>query len=154
MENERKPQPLVKTKFNETGAVFSPDGRWIAYQSDESGRYEIYVRPFPGPGPKQPISAEGGKEPAWASDGRELFYRNGDKMMVVDVRTHPEFTAAKPKLLFEGKYLTDRIGTNYDIAPDGRRFLMIQSDQETAPTQLRIVLNWSEELKRLLPTGK
>jgi serine/threonine protein kinase len=154
MENERKPQPLVKTKFNETGAVFSPDGRWIAYQSDESGRYEIYVRPFPGPGPKQPISAEGGKEPAWGPDGRELFYRNGDKMMVVDVRTHPEFTAAKPKLLFEGKYLTDRIGTNYDIAPDGRRFLMIRSDQETAPTQLRIVLNWSEELKGLLPTEK
>ncbi len=154
MENDRKPQPLVKTKFNETGAVFSPDGRWIAYQSDESGRYEVYVRSFPGPGPKQPISKDGGTEPAWAPDGRELFYRNGDKMMVVDWRTHEEFTTAKPKLLFEGKYLMDRLGANYDIAPDGRRFLMIRNDHETAPTQLRIVLNWSEDLKRLVPIEK
>ncbi|MFQ5616168.1 MAG: protein kinase, partial [Anaerolineales bacterium] len=154
MADARKPKPWLRTEFNETAAVFSPDGRWVAYQSDESGRYEVYVRPFHGRGAKQQVSMEGGTEPLWAPRGRELFYRNGDKMMVVEVQTESDFTATKPKLLFEGRYLTNRIMANYDIPGDSQRFLMIRNDQEAAPTQLRIVLNWFDELKRLVPGGE
>jgi len=149
MDDKSNPQPVVKTQFNETAAVFSPDGQWIAYQSDESRRYEVYVRPFRGPESKQQISSEGGTEPLWGPDGRELFYRNGDKMMVVTISTHPQFNATKPKLLFKGWYSANRIAANYDITPDGQRFIMIKGEQ-TAPTQIRIVLNWIEEVKRLI----
>jgi serine/threonine-protein kinase len=143
-----KPQAWLNTKFNETGAVFSRDGKWVAYQSDESGRYEVYVRPFGNPGGREQISTEGGTEPLWAPDKRKLFYRNGDKMMMVEVETDSAFTAAKPKLLFEGQFETHRIAANYDITNDGRRFLMIRSEKESAPKKLQVVLNWSEEVKR------
>ena len=135
----------------------SPDGGWLAYQSDESGRGEIYVRPFPGPGGKWLISTEGGTQPVWARNGRELFYRNGDKMMAAAVETEPVFAAVKPKLLFEGHYETGIYPSlpNYDVSPDGRRFLMIKSsEQETAATQINVVLNWLEDLKRRVPTAK
>jgi eukaryotic-like serine/threonine-protein kinase len=124
--------------------------------SDESGRREVYVRPFPGGGKTQ-ISTEGGVEPVWARNGRELFYRIGDKMMATAIETKPVFAAAKPKLLFEGHYETSMYAfePNYDVSPDGQRFLMIKaSEQESAPTQLNVVLNWSEELRRLAPAGK
>jgi len=137
--------------------MFSPDGRWLAYASDESGRQEIYVRPFPGPGGKSQISTEGGTEPVWARNGQELFYRNGDKMMAAAVETKPVFAAAKPKLLFEGHYETAVFvfEPNYDAASDGKRFLMVKaSEQESALTQLNVVLNWSDELRRLVPAGK
>lgn len=140
MVGAREPRPVVKTPFNETAAVFSPDGQWIAYQSDESGRYEVFVRPFGGPGSKKQISADGGTEPLWSPDGRELFFRNGDKMMVVNISTTPQVYASRPELLFTGWYSTDRIGANYDIAPDGQRFLMIKGEQ-TASTQIKIILN-------------
>jgi serine/threonine-protein kinase len=157
LEGDRKPRPFLQTPSNEYGPMFSPDGRWLAYGSDESGRQEIYVRPFPGPGGKLQISTEGGVEPVWARNGRELFYRNGDKMMAAAVETKPTFAAAKPKLLFEGHYEAGIFAfePNYDVSPDGQRFLMIKgSEQESAPTQLNVVLNWSEDLKRLVPTGK
>jgi eukaryotic-like serine/threonine-protein kinase len=155
--DDRKARPFLQTSFNEGGPVFSPDGRWLAYVSDESGRSEIYVRPFPGPGGKVQISTEGGTEPVWARNGRELFYRNGDKMMATAIQMKPVFAAAKPKLLFEGHYETSMYAfePNYDVSPDGQRFLMIKaSEQESAPTQLNVVLNWSEELRRLAPAGK
>ena len=113
IEGERKPQPLLQSRFDERGPAFSPDGRWVAYSSYESGQWEIYVMPFPGPGPKRQISVEGGAGPTWARNGRELFYRNGDKMMAVAVQTEPTFTAAIPRLLFQGPYL------GYDVTPDG-----------------------------------
>ncbi len=144
----RKPQPLIRTPFNEYGAVFSPDGRWLAYSSDESGRQEVYVQPFPGPGRKWQISTEGGGgdgiPPRWARNGRELFYRNGDKMMVVEVSATPSgFSAGRPRVLFEGRY--ENI---FDVAPDGQRFLMIQPVEPEQPaTQINVVLNWFEELK-------
>jgi eukaryotic-like serine/threonine-protein kinase len=139
--------------------MFSPDGHWLAYQSDESGRNEIYVRPFPGPGGKSQISTDGGTEPMWARNRRELFYRNGEKMMVVSVETKPAFVASKPKLLFEGHYekssFTFSFEPNYDVSPDGQRFLMIKaSEQESAATQVNVVLNWSDELRRLVPAGR
>jgi serine/threonine-protein kinase len=156
LKGEHKPQPFLQTPANESGGMFSPDGRWLAYQSDESARWEVYVRPFPGSGAKVQISTEGGVEPVWARNGRELFYRNGDKMMVAAVETKPVFTAAKPRLLFEGHYEAspESLPANYDVSPDGQRFLMIKaSEQEQASTQINVVQNWFEELKRRVPAG-
>ena len=110
-----------------------------------------------GPGGKMQISTEGGVEPMWARNGRELFYRDGDKMMVAAVETKPVFAAGKPKLLFEGHYETGfgAFERDYDVSPDGQKFLMIKAgEQELAPTQLNVVLNWSDELRRLAPAGK
>jgi len=145
--------PFVATAFNERSPMFSPDGRWLAYVSNESGRDEIYVKPYPGPGGKWPISTEGGTEPRWSADGRELFYRLEDKMMVVEVQSEPAFTSGRPQLVFEVPYLPDPFGTsNYDISPDGQRFLMLIEDTAQAQGQINVVLNWFEELKRLVPT--
>ena len=142
---------FVATAFNERSPLFSPDGRWLAYVSDESGRDEVYVQPYPGPGGKWPISTEGGIEPRWSADGRELFYRLGDKMMVVEVQSEPAFTSGRPQLVFEGPYLLGTSVANYDISPDGQRFLMIK-EEEGQQDQINVVLNWFEELKRLVPT--
>jgi Tol biopolymer transport system component len=154
---DRKAQPFLRTPFNETEPRFSPDGRWLAYISDESGRFEIYVQPYPGPGGKWQISTEGGSEPTWNPNGRELFYRSGDKMMAVDIATQPGFTAGKPRTLFEGRYELARVPiNNYDVSPDGQRFLVLKpvEQAQSAPTQINVVLNWFEELKQKVPTGR
>ena len=141
---ERKAYPFLQTRFDEHSARFSPDGRWVAYQSNESGRFEVFVRPFPGPGAKWQLSAEGGSQPHWSRDGRELFYRNEGKMMVVEVETKPAFHAGRPQMLFEGQFLR-----SYDAEPSGRRFLMIKRDAaESGPARLNVVLDWFEEVKR------
>jgi len=153
----RKTQPFLRTPFNEGAPRFSPDGRWLAYASDESGRLEIYVQPYPGPGGKWQISTEGGNEPAWNPNGRELFYRSGDKMMAVEIATQPSFAAGKPRMLFEGQYqLTPGAFPNYDVSPDGQSFLMLKPSEQAqaAPTQINVVLNWFEELKQKVPAGK
>jgi Tol biopolymer transport system component/predicted Ser/Thr protein kinase len=153
---DSKPQPFVRTPSNETAPRFSPDGHFIAYASSESGRFEIYVRPYPGPGGKWQISTEGGGEPVWNPKGRELFYRSGNKMMAVDVTTQPTFSAGKPKMLFEGPYVpTPRSFPDYDVSPDGQRFLMLKANEQAqAPAQINVVLNWFEELKQKVPVGK
>jgi serine/threonine protein kinase/Tol biopolymer transport system component len=153
---DRKPQPFVRTLSLETAPRFSPDGHFIAYASDESGRVEIYVRPYPGPGGKWQISTEGGSEPVWNPKGRELFYRTGHKMMAVDVTTQPSFSVGKPRMLFDGPYVpTPRSFPDYDVSPDGQRFLMLKpSEQAQAPAQINVVLNWFEELKQKASTGK
>jgi eukaryotic-like serine/threonine-protein kinase len=136
---------------------FSPDGHWLAYISDESGRYEIYVQPYPGPGGKWQVSTDGGSEPVWNPNGKELFYRSGDKMMVVDVTTQPGFSAGKSRVLFAGPYLPSPSGgfRFYDVSADGQRFLMLkESEQATALTQIVVVQNWFEELKQKVPSGK
>ncbi len=150
------PQPFVRTPSNATAPRFSPDGHFIAYASDESGRYEIFVRPYPGPGGKWQISTDGGTEPVWNPKGRELFYRSGNKMMAVEVTTQVTFLAGKPKTLFEGSYVpTPRSFPNYDVSPDGQRFLMLKANEQSqAPTQINVVQNWFEELKQKVPTGK
>ena len=115
------------------------------------------MQPYPGPGGKWQISVGGGTEPIWAPDGNEIFYRDGDKVMAVPIETEPELKAGTPRLLFEGRFLpTGRPDSrrNYDISPDGQRFLMIKREQDLVPTELIVVLNWFEELKRLVPTGK
>jgi eukaryotic-like serine/threonine-protein kinase len=113
---DRKAQLFLRTPFNEVVPQFSPDGHWLAYISDGTGRYEIYVQPYPGPGGKWQISTEGGTEPAWNRNGRELFYRSGDKMMAVDIATQPSFTVGKPRMLFAGPYVpTATALPNYDV---------------------------------------
>jgi Tol biopolymer transport system component len=145
----RKVEPFLRTPFNESDAQFSPDGRWLAYASDESGGYEVYVQPYPGPGGKWRVSSGGGNTPRWNPNGRELFYQSGDKMMTVDVTTSRSFSAGTPKMLFEGQDL------GWDVSPDGQRFLMVKPvEQQPAATQINIVLNWFEELKRRVPAGK
>jgi serine/threonine-protein kinase len=155
--SDRKAQPFLQTPSVKGAPQFSPDGHWLAYVSDESGRYEVYVQPYPGPGGKWQISTEGGNEPVWNHNGQELFYRSENKVMAVAVTTQPSFSAGKPKELFEGLYLRN-VGTypHYDVSPDGQRFLMLKpvDQQQAAPTQINVVLNWFEELKRLVPTGK
>jgi Tol biopolymer transport system component len=153
LKNGKKSRPLIRTSFNETNLAFSPDGGWIAYQSDESGRYEVYVQPFPGPGGRVPISTQGGTGPAWSRDGRELFYRSGDKMMAVATTIQPTFQVAKPTVLFEKPYYYVDPLRDYDIASDGRRFLMLKEGEQVANAiRMNLVLNWFEELKRLVPT--
>ena len=154
--SDRKVQPFLRTPFNESDPRFSPDGRWMAYMSDESGRYEIYVQPYPGPGGKWQISTDGGTKPVWNPNGRELFYRNGNKMMAVEITTKPNFALGNPHVLFERPYILANVPiSNYDVSPDGRRFLMVKPTEQAqaAPTQINVVLNWFEELKRRVPTG-
>jgi hypothetical protein len=147
----------VETPFVEGSAQFSPDGRWLAYVSNESGRPEIYVQPYPRSGGKWQMSTEGGTEPMWNPNGRELFYRNGERMMAVEVTSQPTLSASRPRMLFEGQYyLTPFPQTNpaYDVSRDGQRFLMIkEGDQAVVGTQINVVQNWFEELKQRVPTG-
>ncbi|MDA2928155.1 hypothetical protein MYX78_13175, partial [Acidobacteria bacterium AH-259-G07] len=158
MEDEPTSQPLLQTQFNETSPAISPDGRWMAYRSVESGREEVYVRPFPKVEQgKWQISSDGGTRPLWGPEGRELFYQSDEAMMMVPIETESTFTAGSPGVLFGERYITET-GRHYDISPDGQRFLMIkeggQTEETSARIELIIVQNWFEELKRLVPTGK
>jgi dipeptidyl aminopeptidase/acylaminoacyl peptidase len=151
-------RPVADTRFAEGSAKFSPDGRWIAYSSDESGRPQIYVQAFPGPGPKIQISNDGGTDPVWRRSGGQLFYRSFNRMMAVSVTTSPAFRASTPRVLWEARYsrgLGSSCGmpgvgsSNYDVTADGQRFLMVRDDDDNVTaTRIVVVLNWVEELKR------
>jgi Tol biopolymer transport system component len=147
-------EPLVTTPFQDRGPQFSPDGRWIAYVSNKSGRDEVYVLPFPAPGPEHTVSTAGGREPVWSRDGSELFYRTDDQLVAVDVQLGVQFRAGQPRSLFGDVYERDAGGgggiANYDVTPDGERFLMVRRDPETE-AEVIVVLNWVEELARLVP---
>jgi serine/threonine-protein kinase len=116
---------IIADAFQESAPALSPDGRWLAYQSSEPGRTEVYVRPFPGPGPRVPVSLNGGTEPCWSRDGRELYYREGNAMMAASVRTQPVFAVTERRLLFSGTFLAGGSFREYDVTPDGRRFVMV-----------------------------
>ena len=151
-------RPLVQTTFNEMNAEISPDGRWVAYQSNESGQDEIYVRPFPDADRgRWQMSTGGGTRPLWARSGKELFYLGpSGAVMRVAVEGGSTFRAGNPTRLFEGRYLLPVFASarTYDVSPDGRRFLMIKPvgpEQTAAPTSIIVLQNWHEELKRLVP---
>ena len=147
----RTVRPLIRTPFTEIDPRLSPDGHWLAYTSNESGRDEVYVQRFPELGGKRQISRDGGSTPEWDRHGRELFYQNGSRMMGVAVQTQPTLVAGTPRLLFEGPFVSES-GTVYDVTPDGR-FVMIRLGESEAPvTQIAVVQNWFEELKRRVPT--
>jgi serine/threonine-protein kinase len=145
----RVPQAVMKTPFAETAPSISPDGHWLAYSSDESGRSEIYVNAFPGPGGRTVISTQGGQEAHWSNDGRELFYRAGDKMMAVSVAPGSSLSVSSPRLLFEGRYQASDTGrAGYGVSSDGRRFLMIEPTVPEQPaTEFNIVLGWFTDVK-------
>jgi Tol biopolymer transport system component len=158
LDGERQPRPFAQSKFPKGAGKFSPDGRWVVYCSLESGRPEIYVQPWPGPGAKIQVSSEGGTDPVWRRDGKEIFYRNGEKMMTVPVGTAGEFRAGRPQLLWAADYmhgLSSSCGfkgattTSYDVSPDGNHLLMIRdNDAKMFATRLMVVVNWAEELKK------
>jgi Tol biopolymer transport system component len=153
LEGDRKPRVLLRTPYHEGTPKLSPDDRFMAYMSDESGRPEVYVQPFPGPGAKTQISSEGGGEIVWAANG-ELFYRAGNKMMAVEIKTQPTLMLGKLRLLFEGYEMNpvSGVAANYDVTADGEHLIMLKPDaQPAAGSQVILVENWFEELKRRVP---
>ena len=148
-------RPFLQTKATEFHARFSPDVRWVAYCSDESGRADVFVRPFPGPGPKWQVSSDGGTNPVWSRSGRELFYLESDKLMVVDVETTPTLRLGRPRTLFQGRYYKSLESYAYDVVPDGLRFLMIKADPaESGEAHVNVVTNWFEEVKAKVAPAK
>ncbi|MCZ6616822.1 MAG: protein kinase [Gammaproteobacteria bacterium] len=145
---ERKPEVLLNSSARERHPRLSPDGNWIAYTASESGRRQVFVQSFPDLGPKHQISIAGGGEPVWSPDGRELFFRERDRMFIANVHYEP-FRAGRPRVLFTGEYdaafLTGH--QHYDISLDGKKFLMIKHGEPVGPSEVQVVLNWSEELK-------
>jgi len=148
------PEPFLLTPFDERSPSFSPDGRWLAYVSNESGRDEVYVQPFPGPGAKWLISTDGGIDPLWSKDGRELFYRHDEQMMSVSIAPTAEFSAGRPRRLFETRFDVGDNGLTYDVSPDGKWFLMPRSRQGPTPDQLHLVHNWFNEVTTRSLAGK
>ena len=146
---DRSRMAFLATPYQERAPRFSPDGRWVAYVSNDSTRDEVYIRPLSGPGGKVTVSTEGGAEPVWASNSREIFYRQGDRMMVATVDSAPTLTIGKPRMLFEAAFERDRgsgnANPNYDVTHDGQRFVMIQVPGSSS--HLIVVVNWFEELK-------
>ena len=150
LDGEGDPVKVRSSPFIESFASFSPDGRWIAFASDEGGRFEIYAQPFPGPGGKQQISPEGGGFPLWGRNG-EIFYRDGDRMMAVEVETGDRLEIGRPKLLFEYPLGATDFTRLYDVTADGQRFLVKEVSEEGRPRQANVVLNWFSELEELVP---
>jgi serine/threonine-protein kinase len=149
----QRPQPYLQTEATEWGARISPDGRWMAYVSNDSGRWEVYIQTYPGQGGRIQVSSEGGTEVVWARNGREIYYRNQHQLMAVPIRTAPTLQVGKPSPLFESPFVAGEPGLpNYDVSADGSRFLMIRAGAEEAkPGPLNIVINWFDELRSRIP---
>jgi serine/threonine-protein kinase len=162
MEDDGERKLLLKEEYMENHPQISPDGRWMAYWSTETGQWGIFVRPFPEVNQgKWQVSTVPGESPRWSPDGREIFYitQAGDAVMAVSVETEPTFSPGKPRELFRGTFVAG-YGESppYDIHPDGKRFLMIKQLQiqegepaEAQPRKIIIVTNWLEELKQRVP---
>jgi Tol biopolymer transport system component len=152
LSGDLKPIPVLQTPFRELEAVFSPDGRWIAYTSDESGRGEVYVTPFPGPGRKWQVSTSGGILPRWSGTGREIFFGSrevgsGDRLMAAEVSAQGDtFQVGPTQPLFEMR--SQRPGTFFDVTPDGQRFLVNTATQAQVSVPITLVVNWPAELKK------
>jgi serine/threonine protein kinase len=148
--DSRSRQIFLRSLYNESNAEFSPDGRFIAYESGEAGgQTEIYVRPYPEINPRRKVSANGGRSPRWGSSGRELFYRVGGKLVALDIETKPDLLHGAPRELFDGPYGA------YDALPNGQSFVLVQEMAPgDPPTRINFVLNWFEELKRVTSAGR
>jgi serine/threonine-protein kinase len=144
---------LASPAFNEGWGSVSPDGRWVAYQSNESGRLEIYVRPFPNvEAGKWQVSSSGGTIPRWSANGRTLFFVSADSVMASTILTVPTFAPATPERVLSREVFTG----GYNVSGDGQRFLMLKDVDAAgaaAPPELDVILNWAEELKRLVPAN-
>jgi serine/threonine-protein kinase len=141
------PEAFVHTPADERAPRFSPDGKWLAYVSDESGRDDVWVQPFPGPGPNRPVSTtDGGTDPVWSKDGRELFYRKDDRIMVVSITPKGEFSPVRPQRLFEIRFDAGDNGPNYDVSRDGKWFVMPRGARGRIPGELHVVVNWFNEI--------
>lgn len=138
-----QPEPFLNSEHNERMPAPSPDGRWVAFVSDESGRNEVYVSPYPASGARFPVSQAGGMDPAWAPSGRELFYRNGDSLMVAQVSTGSGFRVTGRDLLFR----EDFVQAGFDVHPNGNTFLMTRREEDPR-YEMVIVFNWFEEVRR------
>jgi serine/threonine-protein kinase len=150
---DRQARPVITDPQSQSAPKFSPDGRWLVYVSDESGMREIYLRSSSGTGTKLKISTDGGVEALWNRNGREIFYRNGDQVLAVDVTTSPSLSAGKPHQLFSAQYLRAQGNLpNWDVSSDGQRFAMLKA-VELNVTQVNVVLNWFEELRQRVPIG-
>jgi hypothetical protein len=147
---DRKPFPLVQTEFEETSAVFAPDGRWIAYSSNEAGQRNVYVRPFPGTGGKYPVSRDGGSQPVWRADGKELFYLSVDgTLMAVSIDASSQFAAGVPQVLFRtAAPVFNNIPGQYAATKDGKRFLVNTTPQQSSEAPLTVVVNWTAAIRK------
>lgn len=152
----REAEPFLYTEIQYGYPEFSPDGQWLAYASDESGRAEVWITSFPGREQRMLVSNDGGIAPVWSPDGREIYYRSGNRLMVVGATTGPELTLGNPHTLIEVPFTTSAPLRGYDITPDGTRFIFAMEEGSGPITpqvlQLQVVLNWFEELKQLVPT--
>ena len=147
-------RPLLATRFYEGSAALSPDGHWLAYASNESGRLEIYVQSFPDLTDKVAISSGGGSNPRWSHDGRELFYRSPGRMMRIQVNLEGGFRAGATETLFDTDLDSGRLLGTYDVTADGLRFLMIREpEQDREASQIVVVPNFALELKEKVPDG-
>jgi len=154
LEGDSQPREVVATEYQEALPAISRNGKWLAYESNVTGQDEIWVRPYPGPGPPIRISSNGGTEPVWGIEDREILYYEGPKLMAATVEIGEELRFERAEMLFEGRYVRYPTAPRpYDVAPDGR-LLMIKGGETQAPeSQIHVVLNWFEELKRLVPTN-
>jgi Tol biopolymer transport system component len=147
--DDSEPVTFLGTPAGESSARLSPDGRYLAYQSDELGRQEIYVRPFPDGAGQWSVSVNGGRQPRWRSDGKELYYVEGTTLLAVSVSTEQGFTSGQLEVLFESPDLAPDGTGAYHVTADGQRFVMIApvEGDEAEPPTIRVVLNWSEEFR-------
>ena len=152
LEGARRPKPFLQTRASEQSAVFSPDGRWIAYSSDESGRREVLVAAFPGPGSRKQVSTKGGELPFFSRDGKKVFYRLGDQILAADMVTEPALSFGPPYVAFENLHIQLRNTglPNFVLGPTGDTLLAVKEpEDDTGTTRVHIVVNWFEELRRL-----
>ena len=152
--SDRTTSQWLQTPFAEYGATFAPNGHWVAYASNQTGASEIWVRPFPGPGAPVRVSSDGGRDPIWSRDGKEIFFNNGPKMMSARVGSQaPDFRAETPQVLFEGGFVHDETDPNariFDVDAGGR-FLMLEATGAAEAPSIVVIQHWDEQLKRLVP---
>jgi serine/threonine-protein kinase len=152
LDGAEKPRSFRATRATEHFGAFSPDGRFIAYESNETGRPEVYVEAFPGPGDRYQISADGGEEPQWTRGSGEIFYRHGEEIRAVRARTTPGFRFEEARTLFSlPMFLAGTNDRNFDVSPDGQRVFAVRVPDAVAPRRIDVVTRWLDDLRHLVP---